>query len=62
MGSAQDLLNEPFRRMVVNACYWAIGLEGRIAPKSDMRLVGDYRPLPFGFGGFQKGLRVSDLR
>jgi hypothetical protein len=61
MGSAQDLLNEPFRRLVVNACYWAIGMESRISPKADVRLVGPYDPLPFGFGGFQKGLKVEDL-
>src|SRR6202011_1270253 len=30
MGSAQDLLNPSFRRLLVNACYWAIGMEGRI--------------------------------
>jgi Trehalose utilisation len=62
MGSAQDLLNEGFRRLIVNACYWAAGLEQRIDPKSDVRIVGDYKPLPFGFGGFQKGLRVADVR
>ena len=60
MGSAQDLLNEPFRRLIVNACYWAAGLE--TPSKVDVRIVGEYAPLPFGFGGFQKGLKVSDLR
>src|SRR5215471_2115170 len=55
MGSAQDLLNEAFRRLTVNACYWATGLERRIPAKSDVRLVGEYDPLPFGFGGYAKG-------
>src|SRR5215831_11819530 len=55
MGSAQDLLNEAFRRLMVNACYWATGLERRIPAKSDVRLVGEYDPLPFGFGGYAKG-------
>src|SRR5262249_34508978 len=58
MGSAQDLLNEPFRRFVVNACYWALGLESKMPPKADVRLVGSYEPLPFGFGTFQKGVKV----
>lgn len=62
MGSAQDLLNEAFRRLVVNACYWATGMDSKIPPKADVRIVGTYDPLPFGFGGFQKGLRVADLR
>jgi len=59
MGSAQDLLNEAFRRLLVNACYWAVGLERRIPSGADVRLVGDYDPLPFGFGGYQKGLKVQ---
>jgi hypothetical protein len=62
MGSAQDLLNEPFRRLLVNACYWAMGLESRIPARADVRMVGSYDPLPFGFGGSRKGLKVSDLQ
>jgi type 1 glutamine amidotransferase len=61
MGSSQDLLNEPFRRMLVNAVYWAVKLEDRIDPKSSVAIVGDYRPLPFKFNGHQPGLKVSDL-
>ena len=38
MGSAQDLLNEEFRRLLVNAVYWAAGLEEKIPPKADARL------------------------
>jgi type 1 glutamine amidotransferase len=57
MGSAQDLLNEAFRRLLVNACYWAVGLEGRIDGRSNVELVGDYAPLAFGFGGAVKGLK-----
>ncbi len=57
MGSAQDVTNEGFRRLIVNSCYWAVGLEGRIRARSNVALVGPYEPLPFGFGGFAKGLR-----
>ncbi|MCS7315891.1 MAG: ThuA domain-containing protein [Bryobacterales bacterium] len=62
MGSSEDLLSEGFRRLLVNACYWALGMEDKIAPEADVRLVGDYRPRPFGFGGFARGLRPHDLR
>ncbi len=62
MGSSQDLLSEGFRRLLVNACYWALGLEDRIPARSDVALVGDYKPRPFGFGGFARGLRPEDLR
>lgn len=61
MGSAQDLLNESFRRLVVNACYWAIGMEARIAERANVELVGVYEPLPFKFGGAARGVKPSDL-
>ncbi len=61
MGSAQDLLNEGLRRLLVNACYWAMGMEGRIAERSSVELVGTYEPLPFQFGGAAKGVRPADL-
>jgi hypothetical protein len=61
MGSAQDMLNEGFRRLLINACYWAIRMEGRIADRSSVELVGPYEPLPFKFGGAAKGVKPSDL-
>jgi len=47
--------------LLVNACYWAIGIEGKIPEKSDVTIVGDYTPLRFGFGAHKKGVRPSDL-
>ena len=35
--------------MLVNACDWAVGIEDKIPEKSDVTIVGDYTPLPFGF-------------
>jgi type 1 glutamine amidotransferase len=61
MGASQDLLNEGVRRMIVNACYWATGMEAHIAAKSDVDLVGKYHPLPFGFGGYKKGVKPKSL-
>ncbi len=49
MGSSQDLSNEGFRRLLVNATYWAVGLEKQIPAKTDVALVGEYQPTPFGF-------------
>ena len=57
MGSGQDLLNEPFRRLLVNAVYWAAGMEARIDVRANVDLVGTYEPLPFKFGGAAKGLK-----
>jgi hypothetical protein len=62
MGASQDLLNEGVRRMIVNACYWALGEEDRIPARSNVDLVGDYRPLPFGFGSYKRGVKPADLQ
>jgi hypothetical protein len=60
MGAATDLETEGTRRMLVNAAYWAVGLEDKIADKSNVDIVGEYKPLAFGFGGFEKGRTPED--
>lgn len=57
MGSGQDLLNEGFRRLLINASYWLLGLENQINENSDVGLIGPYDPLHFGFGKFKPNLR-----
>jgi type 1 glutamine amidotransferase len=49
MGASQDMPFEGTRRMVVNACYWAAGLEDKIPDKSNVDLVGDFKPTAFRF-------------
>jgi hypothetical protein len=61
MGAAQDLSSAGLRRLLVNACYWGLGMEDQIVPDSSVELVGDYHPLPFKFGGHKKGVKPSDL-
>jgi hypothetical protein len=61
MGASQDFQSEGLRRLLVNACYWAVGMENQIPAKANVELVGEYKPRPFGFGGFQKGVRPADL-
>ena len=63
MGAATDLEREGTRRMVLNACYWALGLEDKIPAKgTDVELVGEYKPHPYAGNGFQKGVKPSDLQ
>lgn len=62
MGASQDLLSKGLRRLLVNACYWTLGLEDRIPPGASVDLVVEYRPTPFGFKGFVKGVRPDDLK
>jgi hypothetical protein len=60
MGASTDLESEGLRRLLVNACYWAAGMEQRIPPRSYVDIVGEYQPHAFGFNGFVKGLKPSD--
>ncbi len=61
MGSSTDLENEGVRRLLVNASFWAVGLEDKITPTLDVSIVGTFEPLPYGFGGFEKGLKPADF-
>ncbi len=62
LGTSEDLLIEGNRRLFVNACFWALGIEQQIRATADVKLVGDYNPHPFGFGTYVKGVKPSDLR
>lgn len=61
MGAATDLESEGARRMIVNGALWATGMERRIPRRTNVALVGDYRPTAFGFGKYRRGLRPSDF-
>ncbi len=61
MGAAVDLENEGLRRLLVNAAYWAVGLEKKMPARANVDYVGDYQPGGFGFGKFKPGLRPQDL-
>jgi hypothetical protein len=60
MGASQDFASEGLRRLLVNATYWCLGMEDKIAEKSKVDLVGEYKPRPFGFGTFTKGVKPVD--
>jgi hypothetical protein len=62
MGASEDMLSEGFRRLLVNACYWATGLEDHVPDKADVALVGTFEPLPFKPNGFKKGVKPADLK
>ncbi|WP_073062406.1 ThuA domain-containing protein [Fodinibius roseus] len=62
MGAAADLESEDLRRLLVNACYWALQMEDDIPDKSDVSIDGPYHPTMFGFGDHKKGLTPSDFK
>jgi hypothetical protein len=60
MGAATDLESEGTRRLLVNAAYWAVGLDDKITDRTEVAIVGDYHPLHFGFGGAKKGVKPEE--
>jgi len=60
MGHAHDLKSEGFRRLLVNACYWCMGMEDAIPPKANVDCVGTYDPSPIGMNGHKKGIKPAD--
>lgn len=60
IGASQDLLYEGTRRLLVNGCYWAMGLEDKLPAKSEVALVGTYEPRPFKFNGAAQGKKPGD--
>lgn len=61
LGHAHDLKNEGVRRLLVNGCYWALGMESQIPEKSNVELVGTYDPAPIHNGQHKKGLKPADF-
>ena len=60
MGAATDLVSEGTRRMIMNGMYWAMKMD--IPEKgTDVGVVGEFKPTAFGFGTFNKNLKVSDF-
>jgi hypothetical protein len=61
MGAATDLTSAGTRRLLVNATYWAVGLEDKIPAESDVSIVGEFIPTPYGTNKFIKGVKPEDI-
>jgi hypothetical protein len=60
MGSSTDLVNAPLRRLLVNAAYYLLGMD--VPAKVNVEIVGEFNPLPYGFGGHAKDVKPADLK
>jgi len=54
LGAATDILSEGTRRLVVNASYWAVGLEKKIPRKSNVDYVATSSPRCLGLAASRK--------
>ncbi len=62
MGASVDLQNEDLRRLMVNACYWALGIDAQITESGKVDIIGEYEPTKFGFGDYVKGRSPKDYQ
>ncbi len=60
-GASEDILNDDFRRMLVNACFWAAGMEKDVEADANIDFVGPYQPTTFRFGGHRKNVKPADI-
>lgn len=60
MGHSYDFKSEGFRRLFVNATYWAVGMEDQIPERANVDYVGTYDPIDIGFGTHTVGIMPAD--
>lgn len=60
-GASEDIRNEPFRRMLINAAFWAAGLEDRITADLNVDFVGPYFPTTFGFNSHRLHVKPEEF-
>jgi mono/diheme cytochrome c family protein/glucose/arabinose dehydrogenase len=58
-GASEDILNEGYRRLLVNGTLWAASLENAIQPDLNVALVGPYKPNTFRNKGYAIGLKPA---
>ncbi|MEK7795286.1 MAG: ThuA domain-containing protein [Candidatus Hydrogenedentota bacterium] len=60
MGHSFDLKSEGFRRLLVNAVYWGLGMEDVVPPRANVDFIGEYAPADIGFGTNRVGVMPSE--
>ena len=56
-GTSEDITNDGYRRMLVNGCFWALGMESSIKPDLNIAFVGAGKPNTFGGGAYARGIK-----
>ncbi|MCB9952377.1 MAG: ThuA domain-containing protein [Planctomycetaceae bacterium] len=58
-GTPEDILNDGYRRLLVNGCFWAMGLEDSIKPDANIAFVGPFEPNTFGNATYAHGIKPA---
>ncbi len=56
-GTSEDITNDGYRRLVVNGCFWALGMEDAIKADLEIAFVGPFKPNTFGGGAYARGVK-----
>jgi hypothetical protein len=56
-GTSEDITNDGYRRMMVNSCFWALGLEDAIQADLNIDFVGAAKPNTFAGGAYARGIK-----
>ena len=56
-GTPEDILNDGYRRMLINGCFWALGMEDAIKPDASVAFLGPFKPNTFGNGTYARGIK-----
>lgn len=60
-GASEDILNDDYRRLLINGCLWAVGLEQSIQADADISFVGTFQPTTYRFDGYRTGIKPAEL-
>lgn len=60
-GASQDILDDSYRRLIINGIFWSVGLEGEIKADNKIDFIGEYTPSKFGLKSWKKNVKPSDL-
>ena len=61
MGSAKDYESAGLPRLTINAAYWCLKMEKMITPKSNVDIIGEYKPLASGFHYKKLGVKPKPV-
>ena len=56
-GTPEDILNDGYRRMLVNGCFWSLSMDESIKPNANISIVGPFKPNTFGGNANARGIK-----
>jgi len=60
-GASEDILDDDYRRMLVNGCLWTMGLEEKITADADVALVGPYNPVTYNNLAYRLDVKPQEM-